>query len=249
MKILYEDNHLIAVEKEAGTLTQSDSTGDTALTDMIKRYLREKYHKPGNVFLGMVQRLDKPVSGAILFAKTSKAAARISREIRSRSMIKIYTAVTEAGGMTPRDRWVELDQKIARKRGISEIVDEGDAGAREAKLNLHWIASSDRQTLILVRLLTGKKHQIRAQLSSMGTPIVGDVRYGSQSRCVSGRAICLHSTIISFLHPISGSRITVFSRPPEYFGGIVHPGAAFAIKIKEILAPVLPDTAAQINTE
>jgi len=239
MKILFEDNHCIVVEKEAGMLSQGDNTGAVSLADIVKEYIKTTYGKPGEAFLGVVQRLDKPVSGVIIFAKTSKAAGRINDQIRSRSIFKLYTALVGYSGGLPEDSWAEMDQRIVRKRGYSEIVEEQHESAKQASIRVYRISSSENRALLLVQLITGKKHQIRAQLSSMGMPIIGDKLYGSRVHCDEG-TICLHSTVVSFLHPISRSRITLVSAVPDRFRDHMALDRSIDDAIGRIVAPQLP---------
>ncbi|MBN1534651.1 MAG: RluA family pseudouridine synthase [Spirochaetes bacterium] len=239
MKILYEDNHCLVVEKDAGMLSQGDNTGAVSLADLIKEYIKTTYGKPGDAFLGIVQRLDKPVSGVIIFAKTSKAARRINDQIRSRSIFKFYTALVDHCEGLPEGRWVDMDQHILKKRGYSEIVTGDHGAAKQVSLRVYRIASSEGRALLLVQLITGKKHQIRAQLSSMGMPVIGDRLYGSGVHC-DGGAICLHSTVVSFLHPVSRDRITLASVLPGRFSEYMAVDPSINEVIGQIVNPLLP---------
>lgn len=179
LKILYEDNHLIAVYKPAGILAQGDETGEDSIFDLVKKYIKEKYEKPGNVFLGLVHRLDRPVSGIMIFAKTSKGASRLSEQFRNHEIEKTYHAVVFG--------------KLERKKGIiiSHLEKDKDknkafvrktAGAdtKESELSYEVVESNDKFSLVKIKPLTGRSHQIRAQLSSIGHPIVGDIKYGAK---------------------------------------------------------------------
>lgn len=202
-KVLYEDNHLIAVFKPAGVLTQADITGQPCLMDEVKEYLKEKYKKPGNVFLGMVHRLDRPVAGVIVFAKTSKGASRLSQQIRLYEVEKIYHAVVS--GKLPNEKGViksilEKDEK-QKKAKISE-------DGKEAELSYEVIKSNDRYSLVKIKLKTGKFHQIRIQFSSIGNPIVGDNKYGSKET-LPDKTICLAATSLKFRKATEDEFVTV----------------------------------------
>lgn len=195
VKVLYEDNHIIAVVKPAGVLTQGDKSGDESLMDMVKDYLKEKYKKPGNVFLGLVHRLDRSVSGIILFAKTSKGASRLSEQFRNHEIEKIYQAIVigkpkESGGVLT--NFLSKDEKTLKAK-----VRGGLSSAEEAVLYYDVVFSNDNYSLLKIKLETGKFHQIRAQLSLAGFPILGDVKYGGQ-KWDSKNAIALCATSLSF---------------------------------------------------
>ncbi len=213
LQILYEDNHLLAVEKEAGILSQGDSSGAPSLLEMVKDYLKEKYKKPGKVFLGLVHRLDRPVSGIMVFARTSKAAERLHREFAARGVIKIYAALVEKKTALPDNEWVECEDLLVGKRGHSEKAGSRSRNVKTAILRYRAIASNDRYALLLVHLRTGRKHQIRAQLSMRGMPIPGDATYGSTEHLPDG-SICLHAIYLSFSHPTKGERIELLSTMP-----------------------------------
>lgn len=198
LQILYEDNHLIAVFKPAGLLVQGDITGDPTLMDEVKGYLKEKYKKPGNVFLGLVHRLDRPVSGIVLFAKTSKGASRISEQIREREISKTYYALVEGEIKPPKGtlkHFLIKDEKnkIAR---ISNPPAGGETGDY-AELDYETIKTNGTRSLLKINLKTGRFHQIRAQLSAVGHPIVGDKKYGAKSVLPDG-AIALCATELTF---------------------------------------------------
>lgn len=194
-KILYEDNHLIAVYKPAGVLVQGDKTGDECLMDEVKRYLKEKYHKPGQVFLGLLHRLDRPVSGVILFAKTSKGAARLSEQIRNHTVTKIYHALVEGKFAKPQATLVHYIEKDAKKNKVA-IFNKPTPGTLRAELSYEVIKSDGRKSLVKINLGTGRPHQIRAQMAAIGCPIVGDAKYGAKLPYEKGAlALCATSLI------------------------------------------------------
>ncbi|HOT44717.1 MAG TPA: RluA family pseudouridine synthase [Spirochaetota bacterium] len=214
LTILFEDNHIIAVEKEAGILSQGDSSGEPSLLDEVRDYIKERYNKPGKVFIGLVHRLDRPVSGIMVFARTSKAAERLHREFAGRGVIKMYLALVEKKGALPSDEWVECEDELVGKRGYSERAGSGSRNVRTAKMRYRLAVSNGRYALLLVHLLTGRKHQIRAQLSMRGMPIVGDETYGSGERLPDG-SICLHAAYMGFRHPVKDERVELFSEAPR----------------------------------
>jgi len=207
LRVLFEDNHLIAVYKPAGVLTQGDSSGDPSLMDWVKRWLAERYHKPGNVFLGLVHRLDRPVSGVVLFARTSKAASRLSQQFREREVDKRYLVAVE-GTVTPaRGR---LEHFIAHHEGSRsvEVSNHDRSGAKTARLRYDTRWTGDKVSVLEVQLETGRKHQIRAQLAHVGHPVVGDRLYGARLRNdTSGIALC--SISLAIMHPIARSPLTI----------------------------------------
>lgn len=217
LKILYEDNHIIAIDKPLGVLTQQDSSGAESLLDMVREYIREKYSKPGRVFLGLVHRLDRQVSGVVVFARTSKAASRLFREFHQRSVLKIYCAlVHRPAGIPPDDRageWVYLFNDLVR-RGSTTVLAPAQGESVNAALAYKVVAANDRYMLLLVKLLTGRKHQIRAQLSAAGIPVAGDRRYGSPER-YPDKSICLHSYLLRVMHPTSGRVVEIRARIPD----------------------------------
>lgn len=177
LKILYEDNHLIAVYKPAGILVQEDKTGDPSLLDQVKYYLKNKYHKPGNVFLGLVHRLDRPVAGVIIFGKTSKGAARLSEQFREHTVEKIYATVVNGTPPKKKDAIIHHLKKNEDKNQVT-ILDRPFEGSQHAELSYEVIKCGKQYSLLRVKLGTGRSHQIRAQLAAIGCPIVGDVKYG-----------------------------------------------------------------------
>lgn len=177
LKVLYEDNHLIAVFKPAGILVQGDKTGDVCLIDEVKEYLKQKYNKPGNVFLGMLHRLDRPVSGVILFAKTSKGASRLSEQFREHAVKKTYHALVKGVPTNPKAILVHYLSKNENKN-VVEIFNNPVGDALYAELSYELVKTVGDKSLLKVTLKTGRSHQIRVQLSTIGCPIIGDVKYG-----------------------------------------------------------------------
>lgn len=214
MKPVYEDNHIIIVRKEAGEIVQGDKTGDTPLSEIIKTYLKEKYNKPGNVFCGVVHRIDRPVAGLVVFAKTSKALTRLNEMLKKGEIHKTYWALVEGKrkekiGVI--ESWLQSDGRLNKTR----VVDRNAPDAKFSKLKYRVIAEGDRYSLLEVELLTGRKHQIRAQLSSTGTPIKGDLKYGAR-RSNPGGGISLLAKKIEFIHPVSKEKIEIETDPlPE----------------------------------
>jgi 23S rRNA pseudouridine1911/1915/1917 synthase len=201
--ILFEDNHCLAVNKPAGLLTQGDATGEASLLDLARAYLKERYAKPGNVFVGLVHRLDRPVSGVVLLARTSKSAGRLSEQFRAGTVEKTYWAIVE--GSVPDDggEWTDWLWKDERNNRV-EVVDAGHAGAREARLAYRVVSRQRGQTNVELRPLTGRSHQLRVQLAARGLPIVGDRKYGARGtvRALDGQSrIALHARRLSFTHP------------------------------------------------
>ena len=205
--ILYEDNHLIIVNKRSSDLVQGDGTGDEPLDDAVRRYIKEKYNKPGDVFLGVVHRLDRPVSGCVVYARTSKALSRLSELFRTREVRKCYWAVVsdrppaEEGVLTG---WLKKNEK----QNKSYVYEREVKGSKEAELSYRVMARSERYYLLEVDLHTGRHHQIRAQLAAAGCPIKGDLKYGSK-RSNEGGGISLHSRRVSFIHPVKKEEVSV----------------------------------------
>lgn len=212
-QIIYEDNHIIILNKLPGQIVQGDKTGDTPLVDLLKAYIKDRDAKPGNVFMGVVHRLDRPVGGAVIFAKTSKALARLNEMLRKGDIHKTYWALTrnmpaeESALLTGYITTVERNNK-------SYLSPVHVAGAKEARLEYRVIARGERLNLIEVRLLTGRKHQIRLQLSAIGCPIRGDLKYGDRRSNRDG-GISLLARNISFIHPVSGKTIDVTAPVPD----------------------------------
>lgn len=201
MTIIYEDNHIIVVNKSASEIVQGDKTGDVPLSEKVKAYLKEKYQKPGNVFVGVTHRLDRPVSGLVVFAKTSKALSRLNEMFRVGDVHKVYWAIVKN---EPKQPEVELQHWIVRneKQNKSYAYDHEVKNAKKAVLKYRMIGRSDNYSLLEVELMTGRHHQIRCQLSKIGCPIKGDLKYGSLRSNPDG-SICLHARRISFVHPVS----------------------------------------------
>ncbi len=211
-RVLFEDNHLIVVNKLPSEIVQGDKTGDMPLSDLVKAYIRIKYKKPGDAFLGVVHRIDRPVSGAVVFARTSKALERINAMLQNRQMNKLYWAVLKA--MPPAEQGsLEHYLKKNEKQNKSYVVSADTDGAKLAKLNYKLIASGTHYHLIEIELLTGRHHQIRAQLSAIGCPVKGDLKYGF-SRSNPDGSIHLHARSINFIHPVSREVITIVAPVP-----------------------------------
>jgi 23S rRNA pseudouridine1911/1915/1917 synthase len=201
MTVLYEDNHIIAVNKSSSEIVQGDKTGDQPLSETIKLYLKEKYNKPGDVFLGVVHRLDRPVSGVVLFAKTSKALTRLNEMFRTQEIKKTYWAIVKEKPEQPEGR---LEHYLTRneKQNKSMAYDKPRSDAKKAALSYRMIAQSDTYYLLEVQLETGRHHQIRCQLGKMGCPIKGDLKYGFPRSNPNG-GISLHARSVEFIHPVS----------------------------------------------
>ena len=212
MKVVYEDNHIIIVDKAPGEIVQGDKTGDTPLSETLKTWLKEKYAKPGNVFVGVVHRLDRPVSGLVVFAKTSKALARMNEMFREGKVEKTYWAITRGMPAEPEARLVHYITTV-EKTNKSYASLQPKPGAKEAALTYKVIARGDNYNLLEVHLETGRKHQIRVQLSSIGCPIKGDLKYGDRRSNPDG-SISLMARRIKFVHPVSGKLIDVTAEPP-----------------------------------
>lgn len=213
MEIIYEDNHIIIVNKAPGEIVQGDKTGDEPLSESVKRYLKETYCKPGNVFCGVVHRLDRPVAGLVVFAKTSKALARLNDMFRNGQVHKTYWAIVRN---RPEPAEGELKNYITttERNNKSYASLTPKAGAKEARLRYRLLASSERYHLIEVELLTGRKHQIRVQLSSIGCPIKGDLKYGDKRSNPDG-SISLLARHIEFVHPVSKEKISLDAPLPD----------------------------------
>lgn len=211
--ILFEDNHLIVVNKRCGDLVQPDPNGDSALENEIKAFIKERDNKPFDVFLGVVHRIDRPVSGVVLFAKTSKALSRMNEMIRRGEISKRYWAVVEN---RPQEESGELVHYILRdgKSNRSYCYNAPKGDAKRAVLRYSVLGASERYTLVEVELLTGRHHQIRAQLSKIGCPIKGDLKYGAKRSNKDG-GISLHSRRVEFLHPVGGKPIAVTAPTPK----------------------------------
>jgi 23S rRNA pseudouridine1911/1915/1917 synthase len=198
--IIYEDNHLLVVNKSAGILVQGDATGDTSLIDLCKEYVKEKYNKPGAVFIGLVHRIDRPVSGLVVLTRTSKALERMTAQFRERETQKTYWAIVEKRPSKLEGTLVHWLLKDERKNKTTAFNKETN-GALRSELTYKLIGEKSGQFLLEVNPVTGRPHQIRVQLASMGTPIVGDVKYGASEANTDG-SICLHARRLVFEHPV-----------------------------------------------
>lgn len=213
MNILYEDNHIIVVNKQCCELVQGDSTGDTTLSDKVKKYLADKYNKPGDVFLGVVHRLDRPVSGLVLFARTSKALTRLNRMFREKEITKKYIAVVrdrppaEEGKLR---HWLKKNEKQNKSYAYEREV----KGSKEALLTYKLASRTDRYYVIEIDLHTGRHHQIRCQLAAAGCPIKGDLKYGFP-RSNNDGSISLHAWKLSFVHPVKKGKMEIVAPLPS----------------------------------
>lgn len=207
LKVLYEDNHLIAVVKSAGMLSQRDKTGDVSILDEVREYLKEKYKKPGNVFLGLLHRLDRPVSGIILLAKTSKGASRLSEQFRENRIKKTYSALVLGKPKSDRGVLVDILSKKNQKASVSKK-------GKEAVLAYEVVSSNEKYSLLKINLETGKFHQIRAQLSHAGFPIIGDVKYGGP-KWRDEKSIALAATELSFTTATDEKEVILSIKVPE----------------------------------
>ncbi len=213
MKVIYEDNHIIVVSKTASEIVQGDKTGDTPLSELVKHYLKEKYNKPGNVFIGVTHRLDRPVSGLVVFAKTSKALARLNEMFKNGDVHKTYWAIVKN---CPQETEATLEHYLVRneKQNKSYAYDREKPGAKKAILHYRLIGHSENYFLLEVDLKTGRHHQIRCQLAKIGCPIKGDLKYGFPRSNPDG-SICLHARRVSFIHPVSKELIELEAPLPE----------------------------------
>lgn len=214
MDVLYEDNHIIAVNKKVGEIVQGDKTGDEPLSDYVKAYIKEKYQKPGAVFLGVTHRLDRPTSGVVLFARTSKALARLNEMFKSHTEIrKTYWAIVAD---TPVYNEGRLENFLIRKEkeNKSYVVKAGTKDAKNAILTYKVIANGDNYSLLEINLETGRHHQIRCQLAHIGCPIKGDWKYGAKRSNPDG-GICLHARKIEFIHPVSHEQVSITAPVPD----------------------------------
>ena len=213
MEVVYEDNHIIIVNKQSGEIVQGDKTGDRPLSDIVKDYIKERYAKPGAVFLGVVHRLDRPVSGLVVFARTSKALARLNKMFAEGEVHKTYWAIVKN---TPREPEGTLTQWLVRneKQNKSYAYDQEKPNAKKAILKYKVIGHSDNYTLLEVQLMTGRHHQIRCQLAAMGCPIKGDLKYGAPRSNPNG-SISLLSRRVEFIHPVSKEPIVAEAPLPD----------------------------------
>lgn len=214
MNVLYEDNHIIVVNKWSGEIVQGDKTGDIPLSDILKAYLKEKYNKPGNVYLGVVHRLDRPVTGVVLFAKTSKALPRLNKLFAEHEKVKkTYWAIVsnkppkESGTLT---HWLTRNEKT----NTAKAYDREVPNSKKAVLDYQLIASSERYFLLEIQLHTGRHHQIRCQLAKMGCPIKGDLKYGAPRSNPDG-SICLHARKLELEHPVTHELLSITAPVPK----------------------------------
>lgn len=212
-RVLFEDNHLIVINKLPSEIVQGDKTGDPPLSDLVKKYIKEKYKKPGEVFLGVVHRIDRPVGGAVVFARTSKALSRMNELIKQRKVQKTYWAIVKN---KPPINEGELIHYLRRdqQKNKSFIYEKKVENSKEAKMTYKVIGKSNDYYLIQVNLITGRHHQIRAQLSKIGCPIKGDLKYGF-NRSNKDASISLHARSIEFVHPVRKENITIKANPPK----------------------------------
>ncbi len=213
MKIVYEDNHVIIASKRSGEIVQGDKTGDRTLADDVKEYIKEKHAKPGNVFLGVTHRLDRPVWGLVVFAKTSKALARLNDMFRNGEVHKTYWAICQNAPAEPEatlTHWITRNEK----QNKSYAYDREVPGSKKAVLHYRTISRSERYTLVEIELMTGRHHQIRCQLAKIGCPIKGDLKYGARRSNPDG-SISLLARKVEFIHPVSKERICVESQVPD----------------------------------
>ncbi|MBR1388221.1 MAG: RNA pseudouridine synthase [Prevotella sp.] len=214
MEVVYEDNHVIIVNKQSGEIVQGDKTGDRPLSDIVKDYIKEKYQKPGAVFLGVVHRLDRPVSGLVVFARTSKALTRLNKMFAEGEVHKTYWAIVPKSpkleDFTTLEHWLVRNEK----QNKSYAYDKEKPNAKKAILKYRVISHSDNYALLEINLMTGRHHQIRCQLAAMGYPIKGDLKYGAPRSNPDG-SISLMSRRVEFIHPVSKELVTVVAPPPR----------------------------------
>lgn len=214
MEILFEDNHLLVVNKPAGWIVQGATEDQYSLLEWARGYIKQKYQKPGNVFIGVVSRLDSRVTGAVPFARTSKAASRLSEQLRNNTMIKNYWAIVEG---EPAQQQGRLEHWLTRKE--SDVVTTASltqsSNAQLGILEYRRLATTALGVLLEIKLITGRKHQIRAQMQAVGTPVVGDIRYGSKRKFAEG--IALHCREIGFAHPTRDEQIRLEAEVPSYW--------------------------------
>jgi len=212
-QIIYEDNHLIAINKRVSDIVQGDKTGDLSLDEIMKGFLREKYHKQGNVFLGVIHRLDRPVSGVVLFAKTGKALVRMNEQFKERQTEKIYWAVVRE--KPPKDEDILVHYLLRdREKNKTFVYEQERPGTKRAEMKYRVTGRSQRYYFLEIILFTGRHHQIRAQLSAIGCPVRGDLKYGYPRPDPYG-GIHLHARILRFTHPVRSERITLLADPPD----------------------------------
>lgn len=213
MTVLYEDNHIIIVNKTTSEIVQGDKTGDKPLSEIVKEWLKEKYNKPGNVFCGVTHRLDRPVSGIVIFAKTSKALPRLNEMFKNKEVKKTYWAIVKNNPPKPQDTLINYLVKN-EKQNKSYAYPTEKPDSKKAILHYKLVSQSDKYSLLEIDLETGRHHQIRCQLAKMGCPIKGDLKYGFD-RSNSDGGISLHARKVSFIHPVSKNLIEVTAPVPE----------------------------------
>ena len=213
MDILFEDNHLLIINKKPGELSQLDKTGDNSILEKYKLYLKKKHNKKGNVFLGLVNRLDRPTSGVLILAKTSKALSRMNKMLMERKILKKYLAIVEKKPIRKKNTLINFLKKN-QKQNKSYIVDQTTIDSKKAILHYTTLKDLDNYSLLEISLETGRHHQIRVQLSNIGCFIKGDLKYGSK-RSNSDKSICLHANEISFIHPVSKNEIKIKANTPH----------------------------------
>lgn len=211
LQILYEDNHLIAINKQAGDLVQGDETGDEPLPEQVKRYIQKKYQKPGAVFLGVVHRLDRPVSGVVVFARTSKALERMNALFQKRETQKTYWAIVDKKPRQSQETLVHWLRKNEQANKVT-VFDRETPDALRCELSYRILKEKNGLFLLEVFPVTGRSHQIRAQLAAMGCPIVGDLKYGSKEAL--GQSICLHARQLRFVHPVKKEETSITANLP-----------------------------------
>ncbi len=213
LQVLFEDNHIIIVNKRSGDITQGDKTGDKPLSDVVKEYIKGKYNKPGNVFIGTVHRLDRPTSGIVIFARTSKALERLNKMLRDKTIDKTYWALVKNQPKKESDTLINFLKKDSKKNK-SFVYKKEISGSKKATLHYKIIKKLDNYTLLEIDLETGRHHQIRTQLSNIGSPIKGDLKYGF-GRSNKDGSISLHARKIEFKHPVSKEQISVIAPTPN----------------------------------
>lgn len=214
LEILYEDNHIIGVNKRSGDIVQGDETGDKPLSDFVKDYIKDKYQKPGEVFLGVVHRIDRPVSGIVLFARTSKALTRLNELFKTKDITKTYWAVVKNKPKEDIGTLIHYHIKDARQRK-AKLYDKEITHSKKCVLHYKLLASSDNYHLLEIQLETGRFHQIRAQLAKVGSPVKGDVKYGFDRPNENARSIHLHARKIEFEHPVKKEEIEIIAPVPN----------------------------------
>ncbi|MGC4128806.1 MAG: RNA pseudouridine synthase [Bergeyella sp.] len=212
-QIVYEDNHLLVINKKAGQLVQGDKTGDSSLLELIKDFIKKRDEKPGNVFLGLVHRIDRPTSGLVIYAKTSKALSRLTQMVKNREIKKTYWAVV-GKEMIPQSQRLIHYLKKNEKNNKAIVFPKPTEGAKEAVLTYHLIKTLDNYLLLEIDLETGRHHQIRAQLSKTGIPIKGDLKYGSARSNPDG-GISLHARKLEFIHPVTKEEVEITAPVPK----------------------------------